>query len=77
MITDPFGKPLDIGTRVAYNLSGQVCIGVITKIRNVKDGWCGNKRYVVEVDRESKFIHGLDSRISKHSKVKFENVCVI
>lgn len=78
MIADPFGKPLDIGVRVAYNLSGQVCIGIVTKIRKTKSSpWTGKANYIVEVDRESQFTHEWNDRVSKHSKVKSENVCVI
>jgi len=31
-LLDKYSKPLNIGTKVAFNLSGNVCIGVIKKI---------------------------------------------
>ena len=74
-VCDPFGKPLDIGVRVAYNLSGQVCLGIITEFKTHKP--YDRIQHFVMVDRVSQFIHSWNDRVSKHSKVKIENVCVI
>jgi hypothetical protein len=72
-VTDPFGNLLTTGTRVAYNLSGQVAIGEITEIK--KTMRYDRTRYVLTIVREGIFKDW--PKRATVSKVHSENVCVI
>lgn len=71
-LVDNRGTTIEVGSRVCFNLSGQIGVGVVESVRAaVKDGWKYIRRASIKVRQE----HPHDGHVSEVKDPK--NVMVI